>query len=165
MPLRKYAPDERLASIHEIDLESLRFKGIEGLIFDLDNTIGTWGFRQIDEQMLTHIQDLHNNGFKLAFLSNDHGKDREYVTESLAQFPLIYAARKPELAGYRAILAQMNLPPSNVAMIGDQLFTDVFGAKRMGMYAIMVKPVSPEVENWEVGIRRFFERVFFFFWS
>lgn len=133
-------------------------RGIEGIIFDLDNTLGVWGFTRMEEETLHYLHDAQRQGFRLGFLSNDHGVGREAVQQSLADHPMIFNAQKPKRSGYRAILENFELLPHQTAMVGDQLFTDIFGAKRLGMYAIMVDPVAPDVEDRSVRFRRFFER-------
>lgn len=165
MPFEKYRPDEKLSSVCELDLASLSSRGISALIFDLDNTLGIWGFKQMPDETLAHLKSIESHGFQLGFLSNHNGKDREHVINALSEYPLVFAARKPELAGFKKILELLNVNPTQTAMIGDQLFTDVLGAKRLGMYAIMVDPVAPEVEDFEVRIRRFFERVLLSLWK
>ncbi len=158
MPLRKLLPDERLPSVRHLDLHALERRGIEGIVYDLDNTLGAWGFTHFAEETLRHLEAVKKRGFQLGFLSNDHGEGRHHVKESLSAHPLLFNAKKPRRAGYRAILEHFKLLPHQAAMVGDQIFTDILGAKRVGMYAIMVDPVAPEIEEPQVRLRRFLER-------
>jgi hypothetical protein len=158
MSLQLLLPDERLSSIHDLDFKALAKRGIEGIIFDLDNTLGAWGFTRMEEKTLDYLQGVKRQGFRLGFLSNDHGEGREAVQQSLADHPMIFNARKPTRSGYREILENFKLQPHQTAMVGDQIFTDIFGAKRLGIYTIMVDPVDPKIEDRAVRFRRLLER-------
>lgn len=154
--LKKLLPDERLDSVYDLDLGRLRALGIRGIIFDLDNTLGPWGFRELDERTREWLQSVEAEGFRLAFLSNDGGKGR---LKDLTGYPVLFDAGKPRSAGFRRLLEEMGLPPHEVAMVGDQLFTDVLGAKRLGLHAILVRPVAPSREGPSVRFRRRLERL------
>jgi len=155
---RRLLPDERLPSVFALDPKRLRARGIEGIVFDLDNTLGPWGFEQLDERTLQFLESLKAEGFALGFLSNHEGDGREALLERLRGCPVLFNAGKPRRRGFRRVLQALGLPPERAAMVGDQLFTDVLGAKRLGMYTIWVRPVAPDREDLSVRIRRFLER-------
>ncbi len=155
---RRLLPDERLPSVFDLDAGRLRARGIEGIVFDLDNTLGPWGFQRLDERTLRFLESLRREGFRLGFLSNHEGDGREELRARLGDCPMLFNAGKPRKRGFQKILALLDLPPERVAMVGDQLFTDVWGAKRMGMYTIWVHPVAPDREELSVRVRRFLER-------
>lgn len=155
---RRLLPDEWLPSVFDLDVKRLRALGIEGIVFDLDNTLGPWGFRRLDERTLQFLESLRAKGFALGFLSNHEGDGREALLERLRGCPVLFHAGKPRRRGFQKISAMLGLPPRRVAMVGDQLFTDVLGAKRLGMYTIWVRPVAPDREELSVRIRRFLER-------
>lgn len=157
--LEKLLPDERRDSVYELDLEGLWNRGVRGIIFDLDNTLGPWGFSELDGQVLRFLQSVKTQGFRLGFLSNHEGDGRQRLLASLDGQPVVFKAGKPCAAGFRRLLQRMDLPPKQVAMIGDQIFTDVFGAKRLGLYTILVRPVDPTREDIFVRFRRFLERI------
>jgi hypothetical protein len=154
--LKKLLPDERLDSVYDLDFERLRALGIRGIIFDLDNTLGPWGFRELDERTREWLKRVEAEGFRSAFLSNDGGEGR---LVDLTGYPVLFDAGKPRSAGFRRLLGEIGLPPHEVAMVGDQLFTDVLGAKRLGLYAILVRPVAPSREGPSVRFRRRLERL------
>jgi len=157
--IEKLLPDERRDSVHQLDLEGLWDRGKRGIIFDLDNTLGPWGFAELDGQALHLLARVKALGFRVGFLSNHQGKGREALFEILDGNLMVFQARKPRLAGFRCLLQKLNLAPHEVAMVGDQLFTDVWGAKRLGLYTILVRPVAPEREGPFVRFRRFLERL------
>jgi len=153
----KLLPDEQLGSVFELDLEGLRARGVRGIIFDLDNTLGAWGFERMDEQTIKWLVAIQERGFKIGFLSNHQGGGREGILEDL-NHPVVFSARKPRRSGFREILSQLGLAPHEAAMVGDQLFTDVWGAKLLGLYTILVEPVAPEREGPFTRARRWLER-------
>jgi hypothetical protein len=153
----KLLPDEQLESVFELDLEGLWARGVRGIIFDLDNTLGAWGFERMDEQTIKWLAAIQERGFKIGFLSNHQGKGRERLFEHLSH-PVVFSAKKPRRGGFRQILRELGLAPHEAAMVGDQLFTDVWGAKRLGLYTILVKPVALDDEGPITRLRRWLER-------
>lgn len=138
-----FLPDEELDSIFELDparLNSLRKKGI---IFDLDNTLGKRGARDLEEQVLELLSELEQEGFLIGVLSNNEGTERERLLAKLDSYPIYFNAQKPRRGGFRRLLQEMGVRPQEVVMVGDTLFTDIWGAKRLGIYAILVRPVDP----------------------
>lgn len=151
-------PDEELRSVYEIDFAKLKAQGKKGIIFDLDNTLGEWGFTRLDERIFGLLERLGKDGFVLGFLSNDDGKKREWLKAKLDGCPMVFHALKPLSAGYKELLAQMNIKVEQAVMVGDQLFTDIFGAKRLKIYAILVDPVDRSKESFFTRLRRAVER-------
>jgi len=155
----KLLPDEQLGSVFDLDPEGLRVCGIRGIIFDLDNTLGAWGFEHIDERTLRWLRELQEQGFRIGFLSNHQGGGRQRLRERLKGHPVVFSAGKPRRRGFRQVLDELGLAPHEVAMVGDQLFTDIWGAKRLGLYTVLVKPVAPEDEGVLTRLRRWLERM------
>ncbi|MFQ6116900.1 MAG: YqeG family HAD IIIA-type phosphatase [Candidatus Bipolaricaulia bacterium] len=135
-------PDEQLNSIFELDPQRLKELGKRGIIFDLDNTLGRRGARELEEQVLKLLSRLEEEGFSIGILSNSEGAERERLLAKLDGYPVYLNAQKPRRRGFRWILQEMGLRPEEVAMVGDTLFTDVWGAKRLGIYSILVRPVD-----------------------
>ncbi len=157
--LAKLLPDEQLDSIYELDVQKLRARGIQGIIFDLDNTLGPWGFTQLDERMQRWLRELEAQGFRLGFVSNDGGRGRETLKVALDGRPVAFRARKPRTQGLQRVLGELGLPPHQIAMIGDQIFTDVLAARRLGLYAILVKPIADDPHDVSLKLRRLLERL------
>ena len=162
--IERFLPGERRDSVYEVDLEELWDRGMRGIIFDLDNTLGPWGFSNLDGQALRLLQTVKKRGFRVGFLSNHQGNGRETLLPSLDGDPIVFDARKPRIAGFQQLLERLQLVPHEVAMVGDQLFTDVWGANRLGIYTILVRPVAPEREGPPVRFRRWLERLILRFW-
>lgn len=152
-------PDEIARSIYEIDYERLWRAGYRTLIFDIDNTLGEWGCRALPEPAQALLRKLQAHGFAVGFLSNDGGKNRPQLTEQLSPWPVLWRAGKPRTPGYTEMIALVKSTSAQTVMIGDQLFTDIWGAKRAGLYAILVAPVSPQTDSIWAKLRRPLERV------
>ncbi|MCX8103207.1 MAG: YqeG family HAD IIIA-type phosphatase [Candidatus Bipolaricaulota bacterium] len=152
-------PDEIARSIYEIDYEHLWHAGYRALIFDIDNTLGEWGCRTLPESAHALVHQLEARGFVLGFLSNDGGENRSHLKAQLGSYPVIWRAAKPRIGSYRALIALLATQERETAMIGDQLFTDIWGAKRSGLYAILVAPVSPASDSIWAKLRRPLERL------
>lgn len=157
--LNSLRPDEICSSVEAIDYDGLWRAGFRALIFDIDNTLGEWGCNAIPERVHALLQRLDARGFALGFLSNDGGSNRPVLKEQLSSWAIVWRAKKPRTRGYEHILKLLRSVKAQTAMIGDQLFTDVWGAKRAGLYAILVAPVSPASDSLWAKLRRPLERV------
>jgi hypothetical protein len=139
--LRKLLPDEYVASIFDIDLKGLKKRGIEGLIIDIDNTLVSWETKTADRRVLEWFAKLERMGFRACLLSNNT-KDRVVKFTETIRIPAVYRAAKPRKSAFIRAMAAIGKNPSNVAVIGDQVFTDILGGKRLGLYAVLVIPLS-----------------------
>lgn len=154
----RLTPHQHLSTVFELDLDGLRARGIRGVVFDLDNTLGSWGFTEWDERILRWLAEVEASGFELAFLSNDEGIDREAVRAKLGDYPLRFNAGKPGTRAFCEMLGALGMDADEVAMVGDQIFTDVLGARRVGLHAVLVRPFDPETETRSTRVRRWLER-------
>ena len=127
-------------SIYDIDFQQLSAGGIRGVIADLDNTLVPWGTTEINPELLAWVNTLKTSGIKLAILSNNSPSRVDNMSTQLD----IYAASKavkPRRGGFRHIAAHFGLAPAQMAVVGDQLFTDILVGNRSGMYTILVLPL------------------------
>ncbi len=132
-----------MGSVTEISPEYLRSHGIRGLILDLDETLVTAISHTAPDQIRQWIGAIRAE-FDLYIVSNNNSAERvKRVAEDL-DLPFLYQAFKPRRKGFRQALVAMNLAASEVAIVGDQLFTDVLGGNRLGAHPILVTPISPE---------------------
>lgn len=155
----RVAPDEELDSVHELSAERLRARGIQALVFDVDNTLGAWGINQLDTRTASALDGLRAGGFRLGFLSNHPGHGRNVLRQSLAECPFVWDARKPRSSGFRRILRELEVTPERAAMVGDRLFFDVWGAKRLGLYTVLVRPIiHAPGEHLSLRLQRLSER-------
>lgn len=156
--LELLVPDEYVASVYDIDLEGLKRRGIDGLIIDIDNTLVRWGAKTADRRVVEWFARLEELGFRACLLSNNT-KDRVVKFTEAVRTPAVYRAAKPGKRAFRKAMAAMGRNSSTTAVIGDQVFTDIYGGKRLGLYAVLVMPID-EKEFITTRLVRKLERVF-----
>lgn len=134
-------PSLYLDSVKNINPTLLKKNNIKGLILDVDNTLIDY-YRNLVDGAEKWCEELKNEGIKCIILSNSNKRSKvEEVAEKL-NIDYIMFARKPLKSGFKRALSKLELKPEEVAVVGDQLFTDVIGAKRMNMFSILVKQVG-----------------------
>ena len=161
MILEPVYPKEWLDSTYEIDWEQWKRKGIRGVLFDIDNTLVPHG-APADSRAIALFEKLHALGFQTCLLSNN----KEPRVKSFADqvhSPYIYKAGKPGVKNYNRSVQEMGLCKEEVLFVGDQLFTDVYGANRAGIYGILVKPINPK-EEIQIVLKRYLEAVVLYFY-
>lgn len=151
-------PHEVRSSVYAVDYERLWQKGYRTLIFDIDNTLGSWGCKTLDENALRLLERLARRGFRLGFLSNNRGVGRDALVAQLAPYIIVWNAQKPRTQRLQALLHQIGTNADQSVLIGDQIFTDIWGARRAGLYAILVAPYDPQSDSLGAKLRRPLER-------
>jgi uncharacterized protein len=155
--LERLWPDEYVESIADIDLDKLWNAGIRLILTDLDNTLVPWNYPDVTEDLAKWLEAARAKGFQVCILSNNQGPRVKAFAEK-ANVPYIAPARKPKARAYHEALARFGANPATAVMIGDQLFTDIQGGKRCGIYTILVLPIDPK-EWWGTRVVRKFERI------
>ncbi len=150
---RALKPDLFLKSVHELDTALLSEKGISAIIIDIDNTLVPWDTKEPDEKVSQLVYSLLQKGFRICILSNNSKKRVEEFNKGL-KLPAIYKAVKPSRNAFRRAMKLMDASPENTAVIGDQLFTDILGGNRMGLYTVLVSPISNKEFLWTMLVRR-----------
>lgn len=139
--LSKLKPDYFVSCLQDIPLNELRSKGIKGIIIDLDNTLTNWNCIDIELDVCDWLNNLVEIGFRVCIVSNNN-TSRIIASLKYLNIPFVANAFKP---GKRAFLKAMKIletTPNSTAVIGDQLFTDILGGKRVGTTTILVSPLS-----------------------
>ncbi|NLC69399.1 MAG: YqeG family HAD IIIA-type phosphatase [Clostridiaceae bacterium] len=154
--VEKFFPDEIVDKVQDIDLGKLWNKGIKGLLLDIDNTLVPSYMKEADNSAIKWIKEAKNRGFKLCIVSNAAKRRVEKFNERI-KLNAIYRALKPMSGSFRRAVALMGLKPGETATIGDQVFTDIYGGKRLGIYTILVKPLHKK-ESLFVRLKRYPER-------
>jgi len=139
--VRKYlVPDWYFDDIYFITPEFLRANNIKALICDIDNTLEPYEEPVPTPKLLEWIKLLDSNGIKFAFVSNNNKERVELFNRELGYYAKADSG-KPSIKALKEAAAYMKVSSENTAMLGDQVFTDVFAGKRMGLRAILVKPI------------------------
>lgn len=159
--LERFYPDVYLDSTYEIDFETLYRKGYRGVIFDIDNTLVMHG-APADERSRALFERLRRIGFDSMLLSNNK-EPRVKMFSDAVHSRYIYKAGKPSPGNYRKAMEIMGTTKETTLFVGDQLFTDVWGAKKAGIFSILVKPIHPK-EEIQIVLKRRLEWIVLFFY-
>ncbi|MCR5654088.1 MAG: YqeG family HAD IIIA-type phosphatase [Lachnospiraceae bacterium] len=160
---QKFFPDEWVASTYALPFEKMYEAGKRALIFDIDNTLVPHG-APADERAKELFERLHAIGFRITLLSNNKEPRVKSFCEDVVGAEYIYKANKPAKGGYETAMKNMGTVPSTTVFIGDQLFTDVWGAKRCGIHSILVNPIEKK-EEIQIVIKRRFEAIVMHFYK
>lgn len=160
--LKCFYPDVYLDSAYEIDYEALYKKGLRGVIFDIDNTLVPHG-APADERSIALFERLRRIGFESILLSNNK-EPRVKTFNDKVHSRYLYKAGKPGKKGYLKAMELMGTGPDTTFFVGDQLFTDVWGAKRAGILTYLVKPIHPK-EEIQIVLKRRLEWIVLFFYA
>ncbi|MGI6113895.1 MAG: YqeG family HAD IIIA-type phosphatase [Mahellales bacterium] len=157
--MNKYLiPDQYTKDICQIDLHQLMKKGIKNIIIDLDNTLLPWGKDTISGDIYDWVIRGKDLGCKFCLLSNNRKKRVEKFAGTLG---ILYVpkAPKPWKSSFRKAVIKLKGEKNNTAVIGDQIFTDILGGNRLGLYTILVSPLSQR-EFFTTRLVRLIERHF-----
>ena len=158
----KFFPDKYVASTYVIDFEELYKKGYRGLIFDIDNTLVPHG-APADERAKKLFAKLKSLGFHCCLISNNQEPRVKMFNQDI-QVDYVYNAHKPSTKNYKKAMEMMGTNQKNTLFIGDQLFTDVWGAQRTGIANILVKPIHPK-EEIQIVLKRYLEKIVLYFYK
>jgi HAD superfamily phosphatase (TIGR01668 family) len=150
-------PDAYARRLCDVALDDLAARGIRGLIVDLDNTLVGYGQELLSPDDAAWVAAALASGFRVCLVSNNFTERVTRVGRELG-VPAISSALKPLPLGFARALRVLGTTKARTAVVGDQLFTDVLGAKLLGLHVILTEPLVGK--DW-LGTRvlRFLERV------
>lgn len=154
--LRKFFPYEYMDSVFSIDYSKLMEKGFKAIIFDIDNTLVHHG-DDSTEFVDNLFKEIHSLGLKTLLLTNN---DEERVLRFIKNIDTAFVcdADKPNTSGYEKALEILEVSKTEAVVIGDQIFTDIYGANMSGIPNILVKFITVEGET-RIGKRRYVEKL------
>ena len=138
--LNLFLPNEQISKTFDIDPANLKEKGIRGIIVDVDNTLVAWNVAHATEEVLTWLQQMKDANINVTIFSNNNEQRVTLFAEPL-DTPFVFKARKPLRRAFEKAREEMGLKKEEVAVIGDQLLTDILGGNRAGYYTILVDPI------------------------
>lgn len=159
---QSFYPKEYVDSTYQIDFEELYHRGFRGILFDVDNTLVPHGAPATKESVEL-FQRLHALGFATCLISNNKEPRVRPFAEAM-ETDFVYKADKPSRKGYEEGRRLMGTELGQTLFIGDQLFTDIWGANRSGMYSILTKPMDPH-EEIQIVLKRYLEKIVIFFYK
>lgn len=151
-----FYPDEYYDSTYSIDFEMLYKEGYRGVIFDIDNTLVFHG-APADERSIALFERLKAIGFDAVLLSNNKEARVAMFNEPIGVH-MIWKANKPSPVKYREAMTLMGTDENSTIFVGDQLFTDVWGAKNAKIRSFLVKPMNPK-EEIQIVLKRKLEAI------
>lgn len=152
-------PDYYYKNICNINLKKLKNIGIKGIICDIDNTIVKWSEEEIGQDIKQWFEILTKMGFEICLVTNGLGGRAEYFSEKM-DIPALGQALKPAKPTYKKAQNLLGLNPDEIVVIGDQIFTDIFGGNRLGFMTILVDPLTDK-EFITTKFFRLLEKLFF----
>jgi len=157
-------PDVYIRNVYQIDIEKLeKEKKIEAIIIDLDNTLVPWGKKHLDDKIVSWIDRVKESTLKICIVSNSNST---HVTEmgNLLDIPFFSSRYKPLKGPFLEAMKIMNTDSKNTAVIGDQIFTDILGGKRLNLFTILVYPIKKQDALGTRLIYRALEKIIMSFW-
>ncbi|MTD39257.1 YqeG family HAD IIIA-type phosphatase [Erwinia sp. CPCC 100877] len=153
----KFKPTWMVDAIYKITPNQLKKLGIKAVLTDLDNTLIAWDNPDGTEELWTWIVEMKNAGIPVMVVSNNKSSR---IKRAVEKFELEYVSRalKPTTRGFKEAIKKLDMAPSEIVMVGDQIMTDIRGANAAGIRNILVRPIV-DTDGWNTRINRFFERI------
>ncbi len=155
--MSKLIPDDYLRSILDVTPEYLAERGLRGIILDIDNTLIGHNVPLPDERVSALLESYRKAGIKMCVVSNNRRERVAPFCEKIGVPDFVWDALKPAAAGYEKAAAVMGLSPGETAAVGDQIFTDVWGARRAGCFAVLLEPIHSGGEGAFIAFKRLLE--------
>lgn len=147
-----FYPDLYLKKVEDITIETLQKNKIKALILDVDNTLIDYN-KNLSESVIEWAKNLKGQGAKLYILSNTNHKEKVEKVANELQIPFSNLAKKPFKSGFLKVQKILKEKPENIAVVGDQIFTDVIGGNRCKMFTILVDPIDQK-DYWYTAWKR-----------
>lgn len=147
-----FYPNIYLTSVLDIKIEYLIKNKIKALILDVDNTLIDYN-KNLSDEIVAWSKELQGQGIKIYILSNTNKKEKVKTVAEKLHIPYEMFAKKPSKKGFIKIQNILNINPENIAVVGDQIFTDVIGGNRCNMFTILVDPVDKK-DYWYTAWKR-----------
>ena len=151
-----FYPNKYVNKIEEITIEFLQRNKIKALILDIDNTLIDYN-HVMTESVEKWARDLKGQGVKLYIVSNTSKKKKVEKVAGKLDIPYVFFAKKPLKIGFKKAQKYLKENSENIAVVGDQIFTDVIGGNRAKMFTILVEPIN-EKDFWYTKWKRPIER-------
>lgn len=145
-------PKAYFKKVEDITIEFLIKNKIKVLLLDVDNTLID-KTKKMEPSIVEWVKSLKGQGFRLYILSNTNDKEKVEKVAKELQIPFENFAMKPFKKGFLKVQKIVNEKPEVIAVVGDQIFTDVVGGNRCKMFTILVDPISKK-DYWYTAWKR-----------
>ena len=160
--MKNLYPNRYYDKKEDIPVEQYYEEGYRGILFDIDNTLVPHD-EPVDEAARVFVKKLKELGFGICLISNNDEERVRTFADPLG-VAYVYKAWKPKREGYERGMEILGTDRSNTLFVGDQIFTDVYGANRAGIRTILVKPIHPK-EEIQIVLKRYLEKIVLFFYK
>ena len=137
---RYFLPDSYAKNVFSVNLDALKKRGIQLILCDIDNTLVAFDDPHPDEFARRFITKVQESGMDVVLISNNTQKRVSGFADQIGA-KYYYSSLKPLKRQYKRILKEYDLSCNQVAVIGDQLLTDICGGKRMKMHTVLTSPL------------------------
>ncbi len=144
--------------ITDITVGDLNALGAKALLLDIDNTLTTHDNPDLTPEVTAWLMAMRAAGYSMMLVSNNSAGRVAPFAEKIG-LPFQPNAAKPQAKGFRAASAALGVPLKQCVVIGDQLFTDIWGANMAGIPSVLLEPIQPEVEQKFIVFKRKLEAV------
>ena len=144
MPLLK--AKYRFQNVLSITPEFLQNVGVKAILIDADNTLSLHGSQEPHPGVVEWLRKIKESGIPLVIISNNERERVEPFAKKLG-LPFIEKSRKPLPSGFRKACRTLGVSPSETAVVGDQIFTDVLGGNLIGATVILTEPLGPDTDK------------------
>lgn len=138
--LKRFFPDIYIESVFSLPMAEFEKRGIKALFFDIDNTVAPFDEDDATEEIIELFENLKKSGYKICLLSNNNEARVVKYNEKL-KVMAISRAGKPGIKKIQGMLKEMGVTKDQAALIGDQVFTDMYCAHRAGIMAVLTEPI------------------------
>ncbi|MDD3586967.1 MAG: YqeG family HAD IIIA-type phosphatase [Thermoguttaceae bacterium] len=158
--LKIFQPDYAFEQVTDLTTQKLQEFGIVHLLLDVDCTLKSYRSPDVSPEVRQWLDELKKSGIGLCLVSNGRGRRISAFAKSLG-IPFIASAMKPCARGCIKAMKTLSFDPKKTAMVGDQIFADIWAGHRAGIKAILITPIRPEEEPWFAQLKRPFEKIIF----
>ncbi len=151
-----FTPDYMFATFDAVTPAFLQSLGVRALLIDIDNTLAPYEEPDPNERVLLWFAELEKAGIKAALVSNNHAPRVERFSKplGLVAYP---NSKKPSRKTLERAMKELGVTHTETAMLGDQILTDCFAGKHIGLCAIIVPPIKDKT-NLFFRFKRLVER-------
>lgn len=152
-----FKPNVYFTSVQDITIEFLIKNKIKALILDVDNTLIDYD-KNLTEETIQWSKELRGQGIRMYILSNTNKQDKVEAVAKKLEIPYEHFAKKPAKKGFVKVKETLKIKEENIAVVGDQIFTDVMGGNRCNMFTILVDPITKK-DYWYTAWKRPIENI------
>lgn len=140
MSLNNLRPHLRADKLEKVNIDLLIKKGITHVWLDVDNTVAPWGMEDVCPQIIDWVKNAKEQGLSIYLVTNGNKSRVDNIADKLG-IGFFKSAGKPGKRALSKILRYLNINKEKLVIIGDQLFTDILAANKLGAMGVLIRPM------------------------